>query len=52
MLGNGGRLMIDFINKRGLLLNSNIDGDLEEEYTYIDARGSMVIDYVIVNDNA
>lgn len=32
------------------ILNSKTRGDWEKEYTYIGARGTSVIDYIIVNE--
>lgn len=43
--------MIEWIGKRGwYLMNGNIKGDWEGEYTYVGGRGSSVIDYAVVNE--
>lgn len=38
------------IEKRLNILNGKTNGDWEDEYTYVRVRGSMVIDYAIVNE--
>lgn len=53
VIGNGGRKMIEFISNKGWsIANGNYEGDSEGEYTFIGARGSTVIDYVIINEKA
>lgn len=50
---NGSKRMLEIINKKGWTIASeNLKGDEEGEFTYIGARGSTVIDYVIVNEKA
>jgi len=52
-VGNGGRNLIDWVQNKGwYVLNGTCRGDWEGEYTYVGARGSTVIDYVIVNEKA
>jgi len=52
-VGNGDRNLIDWVQNRGwYVLNGTCRGDWEGEYTYVGARGSTVIDYVIVNEKA
>jgi len=52
-VGNGGRNLIDWVQNKGwYVLNGTCRGDWEGEYTYVGARGSTVIDYVIVNERA
>jgi len=52
-IGNGGRNLIDWVQKRGwYVLNGTSKGDWEEEFTYVGARGRSVINYVIVNEMA
>lgn len=49
-VGNGGKNMVEFVSKKGwLILNGSEVGDEEGEFTFIGARGSSVIDYVVVN---
>lgn len=44
--------MIKFVGEiGGNILNGVINGDREGEFTYVDPRGSSVIDYIVVNDN-
>lgn len=51
VLGNGGRRMIEVINKKvWTIANGNITGDEEGEFTFLGTRGSTVIDYVIINE--
>lgn len=53
-ISNGGRKMIERIGKKGwiIIANGNINGDEEGEFTFTGARGSTVIDYVILNEKA
>ncbi|GLV37454.1 hypothetical protein CBL_10580 [Carabus blaptoides fortunei] len=39
-------------NRGWTILNGNVEGDEEGEYSYIGARGESVIDYVIANERA
>ncbi|KAJ8684964.1 hypothetical protein QAD02_020757 [Eretmocerus hayati] len=42
--------MVDFMSRKGWkILNGSHEGDEEGDITFIGARGSTVIDYVIVN---
>lgn len=42
--------MIKWVEEKGWnILNRNIEGEEEGNYTYMRARGNTVIDYVIVN---
>lgn len=46
-IGNGDRKLMDLMQELGLeILNSKTESDWEGEHTYIDARGSTVIDYI------
>lgn len=48
-----GEILIDMIKESGwTILNGNMQGDEEGEYTYIGKQGSTVIDYVITNEKA
>lgn len=50
---NGSSRLINFCGREGWsILNGNFAGDEMGEFTYIGARGSTVIDYVLVNENA
>lgn len=43
--------MVNFIENKGwVILNRLTNGDEEEEFTYVGARGNSIIDYVIVNE--
>lgn len=43
--------MIEMVNEKGWIIeNCNLKGDEEEEFVFIGARDSLVIDYVIVNE--
>lgn len=43
--------MIEVINRKGwTIANGNLDGDEEGKVTFMEAKGSTVIDYVIVNE--
>jgi len=51
-ISNEGRRLVDWTNKMGWeILNGCTEGDWEGEFTYIGARGSSVIDYVITSEN-
>ncbi|OXU17460.1 hypothetical protein TSAR_011309 [Trichomalopsis sarcophagae] len=51
IVNNGSKNLTDFCNKRNWsILNGNFVGDEEGNYTFIGARGSTVIDYIIVNE--
>lgn len=51
IVGNGGKNLSDWIKEKGwYILNGATEGDWNGEYTYAGARGSSVIDYVIVNE--
>ena len=51
VINNGGKQMINFIENKGwVILNGYTKGDEEGEYTFLGARGSSVIDYIIVNE--
>ncbi|XP_011858991.1 PREDICTED: protein PXR1-like [Vollenhovia emeryi] len=51
IIGNGGKNFVNAIQERGwYMLNGKTEGDWEGEFTYVGARGSSVIDYVIVNE--
>lgn len=53
VIGNGGKGMIEAVNKQGwTIANGNVEGDEEGEFTYTGSRGSSVIDYVIMNERA
>ena len=53
VISNGGKRMIEFIGRKGwTVANGNVRGDEEGDYTFIGARGSSIIDYVIVNEKA
>lgn len=48
-----GKRLLEEVGERGWdILNGNIEGDEEEELTYIGARGSSIIDYAIGNTEA
>jgi len=52
-VGNGGRNFVEWVQNRGwYILNGTSKGDWEGEFTYVGARGSSVIDYIIVNEKA
>jgi len=52
-IGNGGRNLIRWIQEKGwYILNGTTRGDWEGEFTYAGARGSSVIDYIMVNEKA
>ena len=47
-----GKRLCKYLKERGWdILNGNIEGDEEGEWTYTRGRGNSVIDYVIVNEN-
>lgn len=49
-IGNGSRKLVRLINEiGGNILNGSALGDRKGEYTYVEAKGCSVIDYVIVN---
>jgi len=51
-VSNEGRRLMGWINKMGWeILNGCTEGDWEGEFTYVGARGSSVIDYVITSEN-
>uniref|UniRef100_T1IHP5 Endonuclease/exonuclease/phosphatase domain-containing protein n=1 Tax=Strigamia maritima TaxID=126957 RepID=T1IHP5_STRMM len=51
-LNEAGRHLLDFCTHHGLkILNGITNGDWEEKVTSINARGSAVVDYIIVNDH-
>lgn len=51
-LGNGDKRLINLVEDiGGYILNGTQIGNEEGEFTYIEPKGSTVIDYVIVNDN-
>jgi len=51
VIGNGGIHLSEWIMEKGwMILNGRTEGDWEGEHTYVEARGSSVIDYVIVNE--
>lgn len=51
VIGNGGRNLVNWLGEKGWnILNGRTEGDWEGEYTYVGARGSSVIDYVVVNE--
>lgn len=53
VVGNGGKKLVEWVQERGwYILNGTMEGDWEGEYTYIGARGSTVIYYVIINEKA
>ena len=53
VIGNGGNKMLEFIGKKGwAIANGNMESDKEGEFTFLGARGSTVIDYVIINERA
>lgn len=44
VIGNGGRNLVNWLGKKGWnILNGRTEGDWEGEYTYVGARGSLVI---------
>lgn len=46
-IGNGDRKLMDLMQELGLeILNNKTESDWKGEHTYIDARGSAVIDYI------
>lgn len=48
-----GRIMLELIEEEGWsILNGNLEGDEEGEWTYIGSSGNSVIDYGIVNAEA
>lgn len=52
IIGNNGKNMLDIMGEvGGYVMNGMTYGDKEGEFTYVEARGSSVIDYVIVNKN-
>jgi len=51
VIGNGGTQLAEWIMEKGwMILNGRTEGDWEGKYTYVEVRGSSVIDYVIVNE--
>lgn len=51
IIGNGGRNLVNWLGEKGWnILNGRTEGDWKGEYTYVGARGSSVIDYVVVNE--
>lgn len=53
VIGNEGRNLVEWIQEKGLyVLNGVMEGDWEGEFTYVGARGSTVIDYVMTNEKA
>lgn len=51
-ISNKSENLIRWIEEKGwYILNDNVKGDWEGEYTYVGAKGSTVIDYVVVDDN-
>lgn len=50
VIGQGSRKLADIIYGRGCyILNGKTVSDWEGEFTYIEARDSTIIDYIIVN---
>lgn len=50
VVGNGGKNFVNWIQEIGwYILNGATTGDWEDEFTYLEAKGSAVIDYVIMN---
>lgn len=51
IIGSRAVKLIDLVSEvGGRILNGASEGDKEGEYTYVGARGSLVIDYVFVNE--
>jgi len=51
-IGNEGSKFMEWVIEKGwVVLNGCTTGDLEGTYTYVDARGSIVIDYVLVKEH-
>ena len=51
VIGNGGRRMIVSLDRSAWIIQNGCKkGDEEGEFTYVGARGSTTIDYVIVNE--
>ena len=47
-----GKRLCRFVEERGwIILNGNVEGDEEGEWTYTGGRGSSVIDYVLGNED-
>jgi len=52
-VGNSGKNFFGWIQDKGwCLLNGKTKGDWRGEFTYVGARGSTVIDYILVNERA
>ena len=53
VLNSEGRAMVLWLNETGThVLNGNVQGDKQGEYTYVGPQGNSVIDFVIVNEEA
>jgi len=53
IVSNSGKNLIGWIQDKGwYILNGRTKGDWRGEFTYAGARGSIVIDYVFVNERA
>lgn len=51
-IGNEGRNLIEWVGEKGwYIMNGNVKGDWEGDFTYVGPRGSSLIDYVLINDN-
>lgn len=51
-IGNEGRNLIEWVGEEGwYIMNGNVKGDWEVDFTYVGSSGSSVIDYVLINDN-
>jgi len=49
VIGNGEKDLLDWIIEKGWeVLNGKIEGDWEEEFTYVGARSNSVIDYAVI----
>lgn len=50
-IGNGGKRFVEKMEKKGLnILNGKTKENWEDKYTYVGARGCMVIDFIFANE--
>lgn len=50
-IGVGAEKMVELVSEvGGRILNGTTEGDREGEFTYVGGRGSLVIDYIFVNE--
>lgn len=50
VIENNGRNFVNWLTEKWNILNGITEGDWEGEYTYVGARGSTVIDYIVASE--